>query len=139
MKFALRGAPLYFLIGVITLSSGAAQHIPGVGVNPTTVIGIIFFIFALTIVLAAPYMLLITYRGKFWGTQAWFFGIEGQVPIKTIEERLFGIDRVRLKWCSNGRMLSQHHILENRYALKGECEALAPNITKATASSDCTK
>jgi hypothetical protein len=128
LKFCLRGAPLYFVIGVATLASGAARHIPGAGMNPTAIIGIVLFIFAMTIILASPYLLLITYRGKFWGTQAWFFGIEGHIPIETIEEYLFGINLGRLKWSSNGSMLSKHHISGNRLALEEECEALAPDI-----------
>jgi hypothetical protein len=127
LKFCVRLAPLYFVIGVAALASGASQHIPGGQVNPTTVIGIIFFIFAMIIILASPYLLLITYRGKFWGTQAWFFGIEGQLPIGTIEEYLFGINLGRLRWSSNGSILSRHHISTKQDALEGECEALAPN------------
>jgi hypothetical protein len=130
LKFCIRLAPAYFVIGVATLASGASQHIPGGHVNPTTAIGIIFFIFAMTIILASPYLLLTTYRGKFWGTQAWFFGIEGQLPIGTIEEYLFGINLGRLKWSSNGSILSRHRISTNQDALEGECEALAPNTTQ---------
>src|SRR5271156_5919392 len=118
----LRTAPLIFNIGVATLASGAAQPLPGGRVSPITVIGIIFFIFSMIIILASPYLLLISYRGKFWGTQAWFFGIEGYVPVETIEEILFGINQGRLKWSSNGSMLSQHRVAENPGALKEECE-----------------
>jgi hypothetical protein len=131
LKFCIRLTPAYFIVGVAALASGASQHFPSGQVNPTTVIGIIFFVFAMTIILASPYLLLTTYKGKFWGTQAWFFGIEGQLSIGTIEEHLFGINLGRLKWSSNGSILSRHHISTNQDALEGECEALAPNTTQS--------
>jgi hypothetical protein len=47
-----------------------------------------------------------------------------------IEEHLFGVNLGRLKWSSNGSILSQHHISTKQDALEGECEALAPNTTQ---------
>jgi hypothetical protein len=129
-KLCIRLTPAYFVIGVATLASGASQHFPGGQTNPVLVIGIIFFVLAMTIVLALPYLLLITYKGKFWTTQAWFFGIEGQLPIGTIEEHLFGINLGRLKWSSNGSILSRHQISTRQDALEGECEGLEPNTTQ---------
>ena len=130
LKLCIRLTPMYFIIGVTTLASGASQHIPSGQANPILVVGVIFFVLSMIIVLALPYLLLITYRGKFWGTQAWFFGIEGQLPIGTIEEYLFGINLGRLKWSSNGSILSRHQISTRQDALEGECEALTPNTTQ---------
>jgi hypothetical protein len=130
LKFCVRLAPMFFITGVVLLASDASENIPGSPVNPITVFNIIFFTFTMIVILASPYLLLITYRGKFWGTQAWFFGIEGQPSIGTIEEHLFGVNLGRLKWSSNGSILSQHHISTKQDALEGECEALAPNTTQ---------
>lgn len=128
VKLVLRGAPAWFLIGLLTLATGAADHIPGISLNPAAIFGIIMFILAMAIILTSPYLLLTTYRGKFWGTQAWFFGIEGYVPIGIIEQNLFGINLGRLKWSTNGSTRSEHHEAKGRSALEGECEAVLPNI-----------
>jgi hypothetical protein len=77
-------------------------------------------------VLSSPILLLFMYRGKFWGTQAWFFGIEGYVDLDTLETCLFGINLGRLKWSTSGSILSNHHIAEGSGFLERECEALLP-------------
>jgi hypothetical protein len=89
---------------------------------------VIFFLLAVAIILTSPYLLLTAYTGKFWGTQAWFFGIEGYVPIEIIERNLFGIALGRLKWSTNGSKLSEHHEAKDISALVGECEAVLPKI-----------
>jgi hypothetical protein len=50
------------------------------------------------------------YRGKFWSTQGWFFGIEGCADIGQVEKCLFAGNHHRLKWSTNGSMLSRHHL-----------------------------
>lgn len=129
VKILLRGVPGYFVIGVITLASGAGMPSYDRHLSPSAVFGIIFFILSLTILLLSPYLLLTTYRGKFWGTQPWFFGIEGYVPIETIEQSLFGVNLGRLRWSASGSSLSRHHEAEDdESTMEGECEAILPDI-----------
>jgi hypothetical protein len=126
MKIALRGSPLWFIIGLITLATGASAPHSGSKFNPAVTPGLVIFLLAMVVVLTSPILLLATYRGKFWGTQSWFFGIEGYVDIGTLESSLFGINLGRLKWSTNGSMLSDHRIATGRRSLPGECEPLMP-------------
>lgn len=131
IKLLLRGAPLYFITGVAMLASSTRARVPSHAqpTNPVEVIGILFFVFATIIILLSPYLLLATYRGKFWSTQGWFFGIEGEPDLATIEKSLFGVDLGRLSWSINSSMLSRHQVAKkkrNRPILDGECEALEP-------------
>jgi len=126
MKIALRGSPLWFIIGLITLATGASAPQFGSKFNPAVTPGLVIFLLAMIVVLTSPILLLATYRGKFWGTQSWFFGIEGYVDIGTLEGSLFGVNLGRLKWSTNGSMLSDHHIATGRRSLLGECEPLIP-------------
>jgi hypothetical protein len=52
------------------------------------------------------------YTGKFWNTQAWFFGIEGEIQLGDIEKKLFGFNGGRLKWSPCGSIISNHHCNE---------------------------
>lgn len=125
-KICVRGTPTYFLAGILLLAT--SRPFPGVA-NPMIVIGAIFLTFSLVLILASPYLLLTIYKGKFWGTQAWFFGIEGEVDLAKIEEYLFGIRLDRLKWSTNGSTLSRHR-------LRGEeCVALTPTPTASHSGS----
>jgi hypothetical protein len=126
MKIALRGSPLWFIIGLITLATGASAPHFGSKLNPAVTPGLVIFLLAMIVVLTSPVLLLATYRGKFWGTQSWFFGIEGYVDIGTLESSLFGINLGRLKWSTNGSMLSDHHIATGCRSVPGECEPLIP-------------
>lgn len=141
IKMYLRGAPLYFFIGVITLATGTRSGIPSSVhyTNPAVVMGALLFTFATIAILASPYLLLAIYRGKFWSTQGWFFGIEGAPDLKTIEKKLFGIDLQRLSWSVNGSLLSQHRVAKNtpnHPALSEECEAFEPAGTAPMKSDD---
>jgi hypothetical protein len=55
-KLCIRLTPAYFITGVATLANGASLHLPAGQTNPALAIGIIFFILAMTIVLALPYL-----------------------------------------------------------------------------------
>ncbi|OCK73354.1 hypothetical protein K432DRAFT_313016 [Lepidopterella palustris CBS 459.81] len=120
IKLLLRGAPLYFITGVAMLASSTRARVPSHAqpTNPVEVIGILFFVFATIIILLSPYLLLATYRGKFWSTQGWFFGIEGEPDLATIEKSLFGVDLGRLSWSINSSMLSRHQNEEHEQPVK---------------------
>jgi hypothetical protein len=126
MKIALRGSPLWFIIGLITLAKNASAPHFGSKFSPAVTPSLVIFLLAMIVVLTSPILLMATYRSKFWGTQSWFFGIEGYVDIGTLESSLFGINLGRLKWSTNGSMLSDHHIATGRRSLPGECEPLIP-------------
>lgn len=140
LKFCFRFAPGFLLT---VQSSGLSPKprikyvvIPNVQtisikitITPEIVSGGLFLGFGLLIILASPYLLLNLYRGKFWSTQAWFFGIYGYKPIGEIEERLFGHNHHRLKWSINGSTLSKHKS-------NGECVPIPPIRTGEGAEAD---
>jgi hypothetical protein len=84
-------------------------------------IGELLLVVSLITILASPYLVRLQYGGKLWGTQAWFFGVEGYLDIETIESNIFGCYRGRLTWSPSGSPLSRHHA--NKY---GECVGLDP-------------
>jgi hypothetical protein len=136
LKFLFRFAPFWLLLGAVLVGTspkpGTHRFPNGYGgfivyktsINANIVIGGFFVAFGLLILLASPYLLLRLYRGKFWGTQAWFFGIEGYVPIGKVEEFLFGFNHNRLKWSTNGSKLSHH--MRNEF---DECVPVEPDPT----------
>ena len=131
-KYSMRFSPVFFTIAVILLASGAAlQRVQSGGgtinvkagtftpsrpLNDYLIAGIVIFLFTMIIVLTSPYILLTSYKGKLWSTQAEFFGIEGEADIKQVEKYLFGFCHNRLGWSTNGSLLSKHKTNEN-----GEC------------------
>ncbi|KAK7754355.1 hypothetical protein SLS62_003648 [Diatrype stigma] len=70
--------------------------------------------------LGAPAWLYRLYRGKFWSTQAWFFGMSGVPDLGHVEQCLFGMDCGRLQWSAAGSLLSRHE------ARHGERRGLPP-------------
>jgi hypothetical protein len=119
-RICVRGAPIFFLFGVLLVATSSGLNAGGT--NPILIIGAIALAFSLSIILAAPYLLMKIYLGKFWSTQAWFFGIEGAVDdLAKIERALFGFSENRLTWSANGSLLSRHHLNDFQ-----ECEAEAP-------------
>lgn len=87
-------------------------------------IGILTMVAAFLILLAAPAMLLHIYNGKFWSTQAHFIGIQGRADLGMAERYLFGFNRGRLKWSTNGSVLSRHRLKDD------ECLPMPPDITE---------
>ncbi|OCK81930.1 hypothetical protein K432DRAFT_294382 [Lepidopterella palustris CBS 459.81] len=119
-RVAIRGSPIYFTIGVIFVATSSG--ISTKSSNPLLIIGAIVLAVSLLIILAAPYMLFKIYLGKFWSTQAWFFGIEGAVDdLGRIERSLFGFNENRLTWSTNGSLLSRHLVNDFK-----ECQANPP-------------
>lgn len=79
----------------------------------TAPIGVMLLVYSLILMGLSPYMLRVLYLGKFWGTQAWFFGFEGYMDIETIERQIFGSRLRRMQWTAFGSPLSRHH--KNEY------------------------
>jgi hypothetical protein len=123
----VRGAPGWFMIGVLLISLG--------GQNATTKgFGAVLLVIALSIVLLSPLLILHIYGGKVWSTQPWFFGFEGHMDIKDIERKIFGFPHDRLAWTPYSSSLSHHR--RNSEFLDEECEGTDPLLTdKANSSS----
>jgi hypothetical protein len=145
LKYCMRLSPGIFVIAVGLLASGAQlQHLESGGgsqtfsgfppaadtpqihqkLNGTAVAGIVIFLITITIVFASPYILLQSYKGKLWSTQAEFFGIEGVANREQVEAFLFGFDLKRLKWSTNSSLMSRHR--PNSY---NECIPTPPDTT----------
>ncbi|KAF2084847.1 hypothetical protein K490DRAFT_47991 [Saccharata proteae CBS 121410] len=145
-KILLRSVPAYFILGLAFTIQGLQMKKPvpvdddgDYEVNPAAsawlAAGLTFLIPGLVVFLAAPAMLFDIYHGKFWSTQAMFYGIEGFADVGTIEEYLFGFNHGRIKWSTSGTMLSRHHL--NKH---GECIPDAPmpcdNVRKDSNGND---
>ena len=94
-RFFVRTSGLFFWLGV-----GLCAVVPSVGA--------IFLAYGLIMVGLSPWLLRITYGGKFWGTQAMFFGVEGYMSLNDVEGRIFGARLGRLKWAPFGSPISKH-------------------------------
>nr|POE54354.1 hypothetical protein CFP56_41293 [Quercus suber] len=77
-----------------------------------TTAGAILLALALLLAFAMSWMLIKLFRGKFWSTQAWFFGMKGVPDLGEVEKKVFGINCGRLKWSATGSPLSRHHNVE---------------------------
>jgi len=60
------------------------------------------------VIFASPYLLQITYGGKFWSSEARLFGFEGYMDADTIEKHIFGYSLGRFSWSAAGSPLSRH-------------------------------
>jgi len=112
-KVGIRLGALYFIIAIILVAEARPKSISGVQLpanNSLLAIGAILLVLTILVLIYAPWAMLKLYRGKFWGTQGWFFGIEGCVDIGEVEKCLFGGNHNRLKWSTNGSMLSRHRL-----------------------------
>jgi hypothetical protein len=124
-RICVRGAPPYFIMDVTLVATSSGLGLKA-STNPILIVSAIILAISLLIILVAPYQLLRIYLGKFWSTQAWFFGIEGPIEdLAKIERLIFGFSENRLTWSINGSLLSRHHLNEFQ-----ECEAEAPEREK---------
>lgn len=114
-KFLHTGGYVFFISCILL-------KIPG-----KTLIGAILMLYSLALMGLSPYLLRVLYLGKFWETQAWFFGFEGYMDIETIERQIFGGRLGRMNWTAFGSTLSRHH--KNEY---GECVADDPLVDPET-------
>lgn len=104
----IRAFPLYLLIGVVMLIMGG--YIPGSETNTLTSIGWAIVASTALLELTVPVWLYRLYRGKFWSTQAWFFGMAGIPDLGHVEQCLFGLNCGRLQWSAAGSLLSRHEV-----------------------------
>ncbi|KAF2171321.1 hypothetical protein M409DRAFT_18435 [Zasmidium cellare ATCC 36951] len=79
------------------------------------------------ILVAGPALLKNMYYGKFWTTQARFFGVQGLADINMIERSLFGLsvgesNEGRLKWSTSGSLQSSG----TKETESGHFEGVAP-------------
>jgi len=112
-KIGIRLGALYFIIAIILVAEARPKTISGAHLpanHPLLTIGAILLVMTILVLIYAPWAMLKLYRGKFWATQGWFFGIEGCADIGEVEKCLFGGNHNRLKWSTNGSMLSRHRL-----------------------------
>ncbi|KAL9580279.1 MAG: hypothetical protein Q9212_004594 [Teloschistes hypoglaucus] len=126
-KVMLRGnRTVIRLIAVIAPSTVGSLIISGSLLlafgNP---VGAVPLTFALIILLLSPWLINRSYLGKVWSAQPYFFGIEGYVPLHTIEKKLFGANLDRLSWSPTASPLSKHN-LSNRAHFENYCEGQDP-------------
>lgn len=130
-KLCVRSLWVFAFMGIILLATaqyvksayGSSQYAAFSYANSLNSAGAVMLIIGLLPILASPWLIRRLYSGKLWFTQAWFFGLEGYMPIEEIEANIFG--RVgpnggRLKWTSAGSPLSRH-VSQN-----GECVGVDP-------------
>ena len=122
VKWAIRLGAAYFITAIVLVATSPKPGNTTIKIpneptivihqptSPIFVIGLIFLILTILVLIYAPWAMLKLYRGKFWSTQGWFFGIEGCADIGKVEKCLFGGNHHRLKWSTNGSMLSRHHL-----------------------------
>ncbi|KAH8880111.1 hypothetical protein GQ53DRAFT_670571 [Thozetella sp. PMI_491] len=130
----VRSAPGWLLIGIVTLATYAKpiDVYTGLGgvkktTNPFIAVGIVFFLIGVATVAVLPYALLSLYRGKFWSTQAMFFGLEGTVTdLDWLEKQLFGFSEGRLKWSPYASTQTRHRIKTAGEHINDECEGEMP-------------
>ncbi|KAF8241489.1 hypothetical protein K440DRAFT_642222 [Wilcoxina mikolae CBS 423.85] len=78
--------------------------------NPAFITLVLIFV---AVIFASPYLLRVTYGGKFWSSEARLFGFEGYMDADTIEEHIFGYSLKRFSWSAAGSPLSRH--ITNEY------------------------
>jgi len=83
--------------------------------------------------LASPYLLKNLFYGKFWSTQARFYGIEGYYEIAKLEEQLFGINHGRLRWSSNTSLHSDAILAEDGFNFEGKNPHIPDRLPKRDA------
>ena len=97
-KFFLRISGLMMLIGILLVHF--IPLLPAIGAP--------FLLYGIMLILLSPWLLRLMYSGKFWRTQAMFFGFEGYMPLHEIEKRIFGARLGRMKWAPYSSPISRH-------------------------------
>lgn len=126
LAFLVRSSPGLFLTGLIMGAWGGIQVLlassQSTSLPPVLVAGMVISGVFAALSLSIPFGICALYCGKFWDTQAWFFGMEGIPDLGYVERRLFGHNGGRLRWSTNGSKLSRHRLVD------GECQPLAPSV-----------
>lgn len=94
------------------------------------IIGLIILTASLAVTAMSPLILWSLCGGKFWATQASFYGIEGDVHLGVVEKYLFGLNCGRLHWSAYGSNMSCHD--EANDAIRGECRAVERGVAVTT-------
>jgi hypothetical protein len=84
--------------------------------------------------LGSPYLLKDLFYGKFWSTQARFYGIEGYYEIAKLEEQLFSINHGRLRWSSNTSLHSDVVVAEDGFNFEGKNPHIPERLPKRDAN-----
>lgn len=134
-KKSISSIPHYLLAGLLLTLYNVSNIMADIEVSLDLLgtvlvwINILTMVVAFLILLAAPIMLLYIYSGKFWSTQAHFVGVQGRADLGMAERYLFGFNRGRLRWSTNGSMLSRHRLKD------GECLPVPLDVTEDHAGS----
>lgn len=86
-------------------------------------IGVILLIISFAALAVAPPLLHNLYYGKFWSTQARFYGIQGKADLADLERRLFGVidpGLGRLKWSTSTSLLSRPAVGDDHVCVGAE-------------------
>ncbi|KAL8924255.1 MAG: hypothetical protein Q9172_002768 [Xanthocarpia lactea] len=96
-----------FIIAIVIL--GISRRITAEDIKDAVLVpGYLLLVLSLILILMSPWLIHTTYLGKVWGSQPWFFGIEGYMPLHEVEKHLFGVDLHRLSWSTTASSLSKH-------------------------------
>ncbi|KAI9847911.1 MAG: hypothetical protein M1837_001428 [Sclerophora amabilis] len=100
-EIGLRGGPYLIWIGIGLRSSFVAT-------SPVLAwVGVFLIIVSLIIVFTAPWCIVTLYGGKVWGQRPWLIGIEGTLPIETIERLTFGNSIGRFQYAPSSSLLCE--------------------------------
>lgn len=138
IRWTLRATPFFFVSGLIWVIITAITS-----TTVALVIGAVLMSLALAAMLLSPILIRAVYRGKVWGAQPWFFGVEGYMSLLDLELHIFGSYEGKLKWSSSGSPLS-HHTAEMEVGFERFCKGRDPSqcdevkklIEKASSSDD---
>lgn len=119
----LPNTPHLFLFALLYLFSSAYYRVwEGFEVpnDASLAIWTIVTAIGLVMLLATPYLLKNLFHGKFWSTQARFYGIEGYHDIEQLEKQLFGINEGRLRWSTNASLQSDATLAKDGLNFEGK-------------------
>jgi hypothetical protein len=114
-------------------SSQSPQQDPDTASLAFTIISSAIAASCFAFLLASPYLLKNLFYGKFWSTQARFYGIEGYYEIAKLEEQLFGINHGRLQWSSNTSLHSDTTLAEDGFNFEGKNPHIPDRLPKRDA------
>lgn len=128
VRGCIRALLLYLIFGIAVIAVGAhfsssaaaSPYFSADGSSADTglgsgflALGLIFFIPSVLAALFSPWIIRRLYAGKFWATQAAFFGIAGIPDLAEVESCIFGFSQERLKWSTHSSTLSAAKIDED--------------------------
>jgi len=139
-SMTLPGIPFIFLLGLFYLLTGTYYRIwdgSNVVNDATVAVYSIVTAVSLAILLASPYLLKNLFYGKFWSTQARFYGIEGYHDIKKLEEQLFGTVNGRLRWSTSTSLQSDVALAKDGLNFEGKDPHVPEKLPERHEDGDC--